>query len=127
MPSPPTEPQPVTLEEIVLDGVPIVRLTGTVEDPGAMVRLAQELIAGRVDGGHVVLDLDGLDVRDPSALCAFLARLGAASGGVAIPTACGDPSLRRLLRACGASSAGLACFSCVEEAMAVARPSLALA
>jgi hypothetical protein len=116
----------VQIREVRHDGVTVLRLTGTVSDTGLMVRLARQLLDARVDGGHVVLDLDGLDVEDPAALCALLARLGAASGGVAIPTCVTDPGRRRLLRACGAGPAGLACFSSIDEAVDVARPSPAL-
>src|SRR5688500_4896900 len=92
----------VQISEVRRDDVTILRLTGPVKDTGLMVRLAQQLLDANVDGGHVVLDLDGLDIEEPAALCALLARLGAASGGVAIPTCVTDPSRRRLLRACGA-------------------------
>jgi anti-anti-sigma regulatory factor len=106
--------------------VTVLRLSGVVNDTGLMVRLARQLLDARVDGGHVVLDLDGLDIEDPAALCALLARLGAASGGVPIPTCVTDPASRRLLRACGAGPAGLACFSSIDEAVDVARPTVAL-
>jgi hypothetical protein len=91
-----------------------------------MVRLAHQLLDRRVDGGHVVLDLGGLAVDDPASLCALFARLGAASHGVPIPTAVADPGVRRLLRACGSGTAGLALFGSVEEACDVARPAYAL-
>lgn len=104
--------------------VTVLRLQGPVTDAGAMVHLASTLIDARVDGGHVVLDLDGLDIRDPSALCALFARLGGATGGVPIPTAVSDPGVRRLLRACGSGAVGLACFPSVAEAAEVARPTV---
>lgn len=104
--------------------VTVLRIQGPVDDAGAMVRLASTLLDARVDGGHVVLDLDGLDVRDPSALCALFARLGGATGGVPIPTAVSDTGLRRLLRTCGAGTAGLVCFPSVDEAAEVARPTV---
>jgi hypothetical protein len=102
--------------------VGVLRLEGAVSDPGTMVHLARSLLDAGIDGGHLVLDLDGLRVVDPSALCALLARLAVATGGVPIPTAVSDAGTRRLLRACGAGAAGLACFPGVAEAAAVARP-----
>lgn len=115
----------VTITERRSGTTAVLRLDGPVSDPGGMVRLARDLVANRVDGGHVVLDLDGLDVVDPAALCALLARLSAACGGVPIPAVVSDPGLRRLLRACGSGAAGLACFGSVEEAADLARPSVA--
>jgi hypothetical protein len=115
---------PVRIQERRLDDVTVLRLEGLADDAGLMVRLAMSLIDARVDGGHVVLDFDGLVVHDPAALCAFFARLGAATSGVPIPAAVSDPGLRRVLRACGSGTAGLACFGSVEEAAAVARPSI---
>jgi len=107
--------------------VAVVAIRGEANDTATMVRLAHQLLDMRVDGGHVVLDLDGLEVKDPASLCALFARLAAASDGVAIPTACSDPGLRRLLRACGSGTAGLAIFPSVEAACDVARPVLASA
>jgi hypothetical protein len=103
--------------------VEVLRVVGCADDPGVMVRLAQDLLDVGIDGGHVVLDLDGLVVRDPASLCALLARLAVAWTGVAVPVAASDPALRRLLRACGAGNAGFACFGSVDEAAAVTRPS----
>ena len=115
----------VQITETRRGDVTILRLAGPVNDTGLMVRLARQLLDAHVDGGHVVLDLDGLTVEDPAALCALLARLGAASGGVAIPTCVSDPGFRRLLRACGSGPAGLVCFPSVEQAVEVARPTVA--
>jgi len=103
------------------EGVGILRLVGRVTDPGAMVQLAHRLLDERVAGGHLVLDLDDLVVDDPASLCAFLARLAAAGGGITIPAVVADPGMRRLLRACGAGAAGIACFPRREEAIGVAR------
>ena len=102
----------------------VLRLVGEVSETGLVVRLAQELIENRIDGGHIVLDLDDLVVADASALCAFLARLAVCTGGVPVPTVASDPGVRRLLRACGSGAAGLACFASLDEAAAVARPSV---
>ena len=115
----------VQIHESRTGEVTVLRLTGCVRDTGLMVRLAQDLLDARVDGGHVVLDLDGITVEDPGALCALLARLGAASGGIAIPTCVSEPGLRRLLRACGSGPAGLACFPSIDRAVEVARPTAA--
>lgn len=115
----------VCIREARCGPVTVLRLEGRVDDTGMMVRLAQQLLDSRIDGGHVVLDLDGLDVVDPAALCALFARLSVATGGVPVPTAVADPGIRRLLRACGSGAAGLACFGSVEEAAEVARPAFA--
>lgn len=104
--------------------VTVLRLQGSVQDAGTMVRLAHGLLDARIDGGHVVLDLDGLRIEDPSALCAFFARLGGTTGGVPVPTVVGDPAVRRLVRDCGSGAAGLACFATVDEAATVARPTV---
>jgi hypothetical protein len=119
-------PAPPATEIRIVEGrygdVGVIRLEGAAVDPGTMVRLAHGLLDAGVGGGHLVLDLEGLRVVDPSALCALFARLAAASRGVPIPTSVPDAGVRRLLRACGSSTAGLACFPCVEEAAAVTRP-----
>ena len=119
---PPPSPLSVRIVEGRYGDVRVVRLEGSVSDAGVMVGLARRLLDAGIDGGHLVLDLDGLRVVEPSALCALFARLAAATGGVPIPTAVSDAGVRRLLRACGSSTAGLACFPCVEEAAEVARP-----
>jgi len=106
----------VRIQERQLGDVTVLRLEGLADDVGLMVRLAMSLIEARLDGGHVVLDFDGLDVANPAALCAFFARLGAAANGVPIPAAVADAGTRRLLRACGSGTAGLVCFGSVEEA-----------
>lgn len=100
----------------------VLQLHGTIRDAGTMVRLAQQLLASRIDGGHVILGLDGVAVDDPAALSALLTRLAACTGGVPVPTVVSDPGMRRLLRACGSGAAGLACFGTVEEAASVVRP-----
>lgn len=115
-------PPAVHIREDQSGPVVVLRLVGEVREPGPMVRLARDLLAARVDGGHVVLDLDGLEVRDAAALSALLTRLAASTGGVPVPTVVSDPAVRRLLRACGSGAAGLACFPTVEEAASVARP-----
>lgn len=125
-----TAPTPTSVDVVVreVDQVGVVSLRGTADDSGQMVRIAHELIDLRVDGGHVVLDLVDLAIGDPAALCAFFARLSAAStGGVPIPAVVPDPGMRRLLRACGSGGAGLALFGSVEDACLVVRPAYALA
>lgn len=113
----------VRIREWRSGSVTVLSLVGTVDDAGAMVQLARQLLAAGIGGGHIVLDLDDLDARNPAALSALLTRLGVATGGVPVPTAVSDPGIRRLLRACGSGAAGLACFGSVEEAADVARPS----
>jgi hypothetical protein len=112
----------VSITEKRFGATTVLCLEGPILDPALMVGLARDLLANRVDGGHVVLDLDGVDDVDPTALCSLLARLGASSSGVPIPTVVSDAGMRRLLRACGSGPAGLACFGSLEEAADLARP-----
>lgn len=105
-------------------GVGVVALRGVADDRATMVRLVAELLALGIDGGHLVLDLGGLQVRDSAVLRAFFARIEAAGTGVPIPTVVPDPAARRLLRSAGSGSAGLALFADVDEAVDVVRPTL---